>query len=838
MSATVLGIGLGGDTGDAQRITIARTNQFVLLQAYAGGMLLWDVTDPTSPVLLSTTVIAGLLFLQMMTDSNLAGTNAAVTAWDYDNFPTGPFIPSATNTNSESITPGTNQVAFRNSLGASPQVLFCGDGTNIALIDAESIGASFPKHYSVTPVLALAYTASGIALNPNDNTVFYTTGGNTWEKWTWADLGPGYGFTNGYTITLAGSVAGYIHSDFTSERDERSTLNSTFIITVKAHANGLSTPIGKTTVNLPNMYKANLNNGKIVPKVVPARVVAQAGGGYTAKLEVNNLEDVALDLSSAIVMPIACDGTDKGGKIVEAASIFSKPRLPAGKSSLDITIPASATTSDTCRIRYEATGKTADGRPVVLVAAVFVRDPPVGRVDTATSEYRARVKVVEAAMRALGRVDKQGNLSGTINDAEIYELQLKGLLGEPVQQPVELPTGCGSCRPDQICGIVSYHVVISSPGSGTYAVKGDVAFLHNDSGEITPIIKALGESWTHTGIMVDGNHCRSDLMGGQAGTPLKDLVDAPVPSALESFGGQLLCNVGDPSEGDIKIHPADLYQGTPGVITQAMYNSSYFYPYGVTLAQPAGLASATYSPRWTMRAAADTANGISQRYGIYGYTDWAYAANQPGTYELSPKGIPSGHEGCSGFVMRALYNTAKTLPNFVLNTYSAAIRQKAANAMHTGLYGNCTDSGISGYIYESLLLRQCSFPACSKGQLTFCQINKLQDSCNGNGKGIAQWTEGLLNQVINCFAFGDRPNGEEYCSATNSIAWQNPGAGSGTISPDSVYNQMGTKYSATYQQEVLYPTVWTTVGVLGCIDTHITPERKRKVRPYSARRSR
>lgn len=437
-----------------------------------------------------------------------------------------------------------------------------------------------------------------------------------------------------------------------AERDERSTLTSTFIITVKAHANGLSTPIGKTTVTIPNMYKANLNNGKIVPKVVPARAVAQAGGGYAAKLEVNNLEDVALDLSSVIEMPIACDGTDKGGKIVEAASIFSKPRLPAGKSSLDITIPASATTSDTCRMRYEATGKTADGRPVVLVAAVFVRDPPVGREYTATPEYRARVKVVEAAMRVLGRVDKQGNLSGTINDAEIYELQLKGILGEPGQQPVELPTGCGSCRPDQICGIVNYHAVISSSGHGTYAVKGDVAFLRNPAGEITPIISALGEYWTHTGIMVDGNRCRSDLMGGQAGTPLKDLIKPPTVSAVASFIGQATCSVGSHYVGELQISPADLYQGSPGVITQAMHDSSYFYPYGVILAQPAGLASTTYSPRWTMRAAADTANGISQRYGIYGYSDWAYAANQPGTYELSPKGTPSGHEGCSGFVKR------------------------------------------------------------------------------------------------------------------------------------------------------------------------------------------
>jgi hypothetical protein len=31
-------------------------------------------------------------------------------------------------------------------------------------------------------------------------------------------------------------------------------------------------------------------------------------------------------------------------------------------------------------------------------------------------------------MRALGRVDEQGNLSGTVNDAEIYELQAEGIL--------------------------------------------------------------------------------------------------------------------------------------------------------------------------------------------------------------------------------------------------------------------------------------------------------------------------------------------------------------------------------------------------------------------------
>jgi hypothetical protein len=213
-----------------------------------------------------------------------------------------------------------------------------------------------------------------------------------------------------------------------AERDERSTLNSTFIITVKAHGIVLPPPTGQTTVTLPNLYKANLNNGKIVPKVAPARAVAEAGGGYTAQLEVNNLEAVALDLSSAIVMPVACDGTDSDGKTVDAASIFSERRLASGQSLLHIAIPAGATTADTCRILYEVTGQSADERPVVLVAAVILRDPPLESVDTTTPEYLARVKVVEAAMRALGRVDDEGNLSGTISDAEIYELQLKGIL--------------------------------------------------------------------------------------------------------------------------------------------------------------------------------------------------------------------------------------------------------------------------------------------------------------------------------------------------------------------------------------------------------------------------
>jgi len=597
-----------------------------------------------------------------------------------------------------------------------------------------------------------------------------------------------------------------------AQRDERSTLNSTFIITVKAHANGLPTPIGKTTVTLPNMYKANLNNGKIVPNVVPARAVAQAGGGYTAKLEVNNLEDVSLDLSSANVMLIACDGTDSDENTADVTSIFSMARLPPGKSSIDVTIPAGATTADTCRMRYEVTGKSADGRPVVLVAAVFVRDPPVGRVDTATPEYRARVKVVEAAMRALGRVDAHGSLSGTISDAEIFELQLKGILSDPGQPAAEPNNPCGSCAPNQICAIVAQAGIVDAWGHGTYAVKGDVALLRNPTGEITPIINALGEYWTHTGIMVDGSSCRSDLMGGQAGTPLADLVKHDTPSAVTQWVGQVFCSVGNPAVGDLKISPADLYQGSPGVITQTMYDSSYFYPYVVYLAQPAGSALTKYSPRWTMRAAADTANGISQLYGIYNYSDYNYTVKQ-------------GHEGCSGFVMLALQKTtAKTLPDFDLNTYSADIRQKAAQAMYDGLYGSCglpTGGGVSDLIYQTLVAKKCNHnnpAACEKGTLTQCQICKLQKSCNGVGTGIAQWTEGLLNQVINCFAFGDVGNGGiQQCSATNSTAWHNPGTGSGTISPQSVYKQMNEKYSAIYKQEVLYPTVWGTIPVWGCV---------------------
>jgi hypothetical protein len=75
-----------------------------------------------------------------------------------------------------------------------------------------------------------------------------------------------------------------------------------------------------------------------------------------------------------------------------------------------------------------------------------------------------------------------------------------------------------------------------------------------------------------------------------------------------------------------------------------------------------------------------------------------------------------------------------------------------------------------------------------------------------------------LNQVINCFAFGDVGNGGiQQCSATNSTAWHNPGTGSGTISPQSVYKQMNEKYSAIYKQEVLYPTVWGTIPVWGCV---------------------
>jgi hypothetical protein len=384
------------------------------------------------------------------------------------------------------------------------------------------------------------------------------------------------------------------------------------------------------------------------------------------------------------------------------------------------------------------------------------------------------------------------------------------------RQAAAIITGCGQCTPTQVCKAISTFPVLLSSGGGTYAVKGDVAFLRNPTGEITPIIGALGETWTHTGIMLDGNRCRSDLMGGEAATPFKDLIDPPVASALASLGGQTLCLAGSHAVGELQIHPADLYQGTPGVITQTMYNSSYFYPYGVTLAQPTGLAQ-----RSTMKAAADTANGISQRYGIYGYTDWTYAANQPGTYELSPKGIPSGHSGCSGFVRRALYNTPKTLPDFKLNTYSAAQRQNAANAMHNGLYGGCNgkSKGISDDIYNSLVRKQCSVPACGKGGLTECQINKLQNSCNGKGTGIAQWTEGLLNQIINCFAFGDVGNGgTQRCTATNSTAWKNPGTGAGTISPESVYKQMGTLYAATYKKEVLNPTVWGTGSTYGCVN--------------------
>lgn len=628
--------------------------------------------------------------------------------------------------------------------------------------------------------------------------------------------------------TVETTTVPYVKHSY-AERDERSTLNSTFTVTVKAHANGLAKPIGKTTVTLPNLYKANLNNGKIVPKVAPARAAAQAGGGYTAKLEVNNLEAETLDLSSAIVMPIACDGTDSGEKTVDAASIFSKRRLPPGHSSLDITIPAGAITADTCRMRYEVTGKSAYGRPVVLVAVVFVRDPPVESVDTTTPEHLAKVQVVEAAMRALGRVDPQGNLSGTVSEAEIYELQLKGMLESP---PTALrPNGCGSCTTCQVCKVVSTIPYIAAPGHGTYAVKGDIAFLHNPKSEIGALIAALGETWTHTGIMVDGNNCRSDLMGGQAGTPLKNLVEYATVDAVSQWIGQSTCKVGSPYVGQLKISPANLYQGTPGVITQAMYSSSYFYPYSIYLAQPAGLASTTYSPRWTLQAAANTANGIKQRYGIYSYSDWTYAANQPGTYELTPKGIPSGHEGCSGFVRKALYNTAKTLPNFALNSYTATTRQNAANGMYNALKGDCTSSGISGLIYQTLMTGfvkgslttkiRCTAAhpwQCPTNTLTDCQINKLQNSCNGVGTGISQWTQGLLNQVLNCFAFGDVGNGgTQVCTGTNSTAWQNPGTGSGTISPQSVYDQMGTKYSATYRQEILYPTIWGTQSVSGCV---------------------
>jgi len=616
-----------------------------------------------------------------------------------------------------------------------------------------------------------------------------------------------------------------------AERDERSSSNSTFTINVLARASGQASPIGRTTVTLANIYKANLNNGLIVPKATPARAVAEHGG-YTATLDVNNLEAVALNLFSAIVMPIGCDGTDRDGQIISAISILSTPYLPPGKSSLGITIPPGGATFDTCRVRFEITGESADGRPVVLVAAVFVRDPTLvpGSVDTATPEYRTRVAVVEAAMRALGRVDSQGNVVGTISDAEVLELQLKGLLDTPPDQPVELPSGC-NCRPDQVCKQVGTIPVVAAPGHGTYAVKGDVVLLRNPTGEITHMIDALGETWTHTGIMVDGNRCRSDLMGGQAGTPLNDLVKSSTASPLVQFIGQATCSVGSPAVGDLEISPAELYQGSPGIITQIMYESSYFFPFGVYLAQPQGLASNTYSPRWTLQAAANTANGMSQRYGIYGYTDWTYAANQPGTYELSPKGVPNGHQGCSGFVTRALFNTAKTLPNFDLNIYPASVRQNAALSMYNGLFGNCTGSGsgISDHIYNAIVAKKCTAPhdfQCPTGTVTQCQINKLQNSCNGVGSGIFQWTQGLLNQVINCFAFGDVGNGgTQVCTATNSTAWHNPGTGSGTISPQSVYNQMGTKYDATYRQEILYPTIWSTSKVYGCVDGHPLPQR-------------
>jgi hypothetical protein len=352
-----------------------------------------------------------------------------------------------------------------------------------------------------------------------------------------------------------------------------------------------------------------------------------------------------------------------------------------------------------------------------------------------------------------------------------------------------------------------------------------VAFLQNLNGKITPMLKALGETWTHTGIMVDGNNCRSDLMEEFSTVPA-------TTSALASFVGQNTCSVGPPGSppavGDVKLDPANLYQGSPGVITQAMYDSPYFYPYGVKLAQPVWQfvdtsTGTTFYPRLTMRAAADTANGISQRYGIYGYTDWTYAANEPGTSELSPKGVPNGHEGCSGFVTRALYNTSKTLPNFDLNIYSAAQRTNAVNAMYSSLYGTCSKEyggGVSDKVYQGLLAMKCNTEyiwQCPKGTLTDCQINKLQNSCNGVGTGVAEYTKGLLNQVLNCFAFGGFA-GSEMCEATTSTAWQSPGTGSGTISPQSVYNQMGTKYSATYQQEDLYPTVWSTKSTYGCVD--------------------
>lgn len=407
-------------------------------------------------------------------------------------------------------------------------------------------------------------------------------------------------------------------------------------------------------------------------------------------------------------------------------------------------------------------------------------------------------------------------------------LTAAGILGSP-QYASAAPPGCGACTPCQVCQKVATTSQVLTFGHGTYAVKGDVAVLRNPKSEIGALIGALGEWWTHTGIMVDSNNCRSDLMGGQAATPWKDLVEFSMASAFSQWIGQSFCQVGSPAVGDVKIIPANLYQGSPGVITQAMYESPYFYPYGVTLAQPAGLATTLYSPRWTMRAAANTANGINQRYGIYSYSDWTYAANQPGTYELAPKGIPNGHEGCSGFVRRALFNTGKTLPNLDLNTYPASVRQNAANLTHQTLYGNCdgggncnsdNPGGISDVIYCFLRKKRCTSSPflCPKGTLTDCQIKKLQNSCNGQGTGVKQYTEGLLNQVLNCFAFGDVGNGgTQICTATNSTAWKNPGPGSGTISPQSVYDQIGTKYSATYVQEVLHPTVWATQTIYGCV---------------------
>ena len=237
----------------------------------------------------------------------------------------------------------------------------------------------------------------------------------------------------------ADTAEAYAEHDY-GGRDQRSSVNTSYVVNVTVETADGHRINGGATVTLTNVYAQNrIERGVIVPSVSIDEVSAEEGRPPRPRLTVRNLEDIPFDLQRVVLHKLPCDDKSEASDVeVSPEMLLGQSRFDAGETSVDITLPDELASAATCRIVADGEGETTSGQPVRFSVGMATRiNGEAGRpLEEVVGDKKAAAAMraeLDAAARLLGRDPLETGVR--ITDDELHLLRVQGRLrGRPAGQ--------------------------------------------------------------------------------------------------------------------------------------------------------------------------------------------------------------------------------------------------------------------------------------------------------------------------------------------------------------------------------------------------------------------